>query len=272
MATVKQNMTYPDLINREQLIANYIETSGEVSVNDIVNRFDISPSTVRRILTHLAEVGVVERTHGGAAWAESSESEAPVFSRARMRALEKDRISTFAASLVSKGETIILLAGTTINVLASKLQGKEGIKVITNSLPILSELEACSGIEIIFLGGVLNRKEQSVGGYLMGLYGKELQADKIFFGVKGITPDYRLTLDDVNERDNYKIFMNLARESIVLADGSKFNQSGIIALCSLMETDALITDSSAPEAIVSDIAGRGFRIVVADGAEAGKNN
>jgi DeoR/GlpR family transcriptional regulator of sugar metabolism len=267
-----KNVTYPDLINREQLIANYIEASGEVSVNDIVNEFKISPSTVRRILARLAEVGVALRVHGGAAWAESSENEAPVFNRAKMHALEKDRISTFAASLVSRGETIILLAGTTINVLASKLRQKEGIKVITNSLPILSELQPCSGIEIIFLGGVLNRKEQSVGGCLTGLYGKELRADKIFFGVKGITPDYRLTLDDVNERDNFRIFMNSARESIVLADGSKFNQSGTIALCSLTEASALITDSSAPEDIVRDIAGRGFRIMVASGVEAGKNH
>lgn len=259
-------MSYPDLINREQLIANYIEASGEVSVNEIVDKFTISPSTARRILTRLAEVGIVERTHGGALWAGSSQHETPVFNRAKMHSLEKDRIASSAASLVNRGETIILLAGTTVNVLASKLKDMEGIKVITNSLPVLTELQPCSGIEIIFLGGVLNRKEQSVGGCLTGLYGKELRADKIFFGVKGITPDYRLTLDDVNERDNFRIFLNSARESIVLADGSKFSQSGIIALCSLEEASVLITDRSVPEHFVQDITARGLRVIVAGGA------
>jgi DeoR/GlpR family transcriptional regulator of sugar metabolism len=265
-------MAYPDLIDREHLIANYIEAIGKVSVADIVEKFNISSSTARRILARLAEVGVVERTHGGASWAEGGENEAPVFSRARMHGLEKDRISSLAASLVSKGDTVILLAGTTINALAGKLKEKEGIHVITNSLPVLSELQPCSNIEIIFLGGVLNRKEQSVGGCLTGLYGRELRADRIFFGVKGITPDYRLTLDDVNERDNFRMFINSARESIVLADGSKFSQSGIIDLCSLTETSALITDGSAPEEVVRDIAARGFRVMVAGDADAGESS
>jgi DeoR/GlpR family transcriptional regulator of sugar metabolism len=154
--------------------------------------------------------------------------------------------------------------------LASKLKDKEGIKVITNSLPVLAELQPCSGIEIIFLGGVLNRKEQSVGGCLTGLFAKELLADKIFFGVKGITPDYRLTLDDVNERDNFRLLMTSARESIVLADGSKFNQSGTIALCALDEITALITDCSAPKQVVQDMAGRNVRIMMSDGDETAK--
>jgi DeoR/GlpR family transcriptional regulator of sugar metabolism len=260
-------MAYADLVNRDHLIAKYIEECGSATVDDIVSKFHLSQSTTRRILIRLAEVGIVDRTHGGASWAGSNGAEMPVFNRTKIHSLEKDTIASAAASMVCTGETIILLAGTTINALASKLKGKEGIKVITNSLPVLAELQPCTDIEIIFLGGLLNRKEQSVGGCLTGLYGKELLADKIFFSVKGITPDYRLTLDDVNERDNFRIFMTSARESIVLADGSKFNQSGTIALCSLEETSTLITDPSAPKQILQEMTGRGIRIMVADGAE-----
>ena len=259
-------MVYTDLVNRDYSIARYIEDSGTATVDDIVGRFHISQSTARRILGRLAEVGVVERTRGGASWVGNSNIEAPVFNRTKMHAREKELIATAAASMISPGETIILLAGTTINALASKLREREGIKVITNSLPVLAELQPCTGIEIIFLGGLLNRKEQSVGGYLMGLYGKELLADKIFFGVKGITPDDRLTLGDVNERDNFRIYMASARESIVLADGSKFNQSGTIALCSLAETSALITDCSAPEHSIQAMKERGIRVIVAESA------
>ena len=260
-------MAYTDLVNREHFIANYIEEFGSVTVEEIVNKFNVSQSTTRRILARLAEVGVVERTHGGASWVGSNGTETPVFSRATVHPLEKDLIATAAASLVSRGETIILLAGTTINVLAGKLKEKEGITVITNSLPVLATLQPNPGIEVIFLGGLLNRKEQSVGGGLTGLFGKELRADKLFFGVRGITLDYLLTLDDVNERDNFRIFMDSARQSFVLADGSKFNQSGAIALCSLDQTSALITDSTAPIQIIKDMVKRGHQIIVADVAD-----
>jgi DeoR family fructose operon transcriptional repressor len=265
-------MDYTDLVNRDRLISNYIKDCCTVTVDDIVSNFSISQSTARRILHQLAEGGIVERTHGGALWAGSNGIEPPVLNRTKIHAPEKDLIASAAASMVSAGETIILLAGTTINALASKLKEKEGIKVITNSLPVLAMLQPYAGIEIIFLGGLLNRKEQSVGGSLMGLYSKELLADKIFIGVKGITPDDRLTLDDVNERDNFKAFMASAREIIVLADGSKFNQSGTIALCSLTDTSALITDGSAPEHVIQNMTERGIRVIVAESAAHGNKN
>jgi DeoR/GlpR family transcriptional regulator of sugar metabolism len=257
-------MAYADLSNRENLIASYIETTGKMSVNDIIKAFAISPSTARRILARLAKTGAVARTHGGALWVGGAEVEAPVLHRAKIQAVPKDHIASVAAGMIYPGETIILLAGTTINLLAGKLKDKENIKVITNSLPVLAELQPFPNIEIIFLGGLLNRKEQSVGGCLMGLFGSELRADKLFFSVRGITPDYRLTLDDVNERDNFRTFMSSARERIVLADGSKFRQSGTIALCTLAETDTLITDHSAPEQAIADLAGQGVRVVIAD--------
>ncbi len=261
-------MAYADLTNRENLIAESIETTGEMSVNDIMQAFSISASTARRILARLAKTGAVARTHGGALWVGGADAEAPVLHRSKIQAVPKSHIAVAAAGMIFPGETIILLAGTTINLLAGKLKEKENIKVITNSLPVLAELQPYPNIEIIFLGGLLNRKEQSVGGNLMGLFGNELRADKLFFSVRGITPDYRLTLDDVNERDNFRIFMSSARERIVLADGSKFRQSGTIALCTLAETDTLITDRSAPAQAVAELEGQGVRVVIADQASA----
>ena len=159
-------MAYTDLAKRDHLIAKYLEDCGTATVEDIIGKFGLSKSTVRRIVRRLANVGIVERSHGSVAWAGNNGMETPVFNRSKMNQLQKDLIATAAADMVSTGETIILLAGTTINALASKLKEKEGIKVITNSLPVLTELLPCTGIEIIFLGGLLNRKEQSVGGCL----------------------------------------------------------------------------------------------------------
>jgi DeoR family transcriptional regulator, fructose operon transcriptional repressor len=63
---------------------------------------------------------------------------------------KKDQIASVVASIAATGETVILLAGTTIITVAGQLKDNEGIKVISNSLPVMAELQPCSGIEIIF--------------------------------------------------------------------------------------------------------------------------
>ena len=48
----------------EELI-DYIEQNGNVTVTDLVDRFHLSPSTVRRALESLEQKGLAIRTHGG---------------------------------------------------------------------------------------------------------------------------------------------------------------------------------------------------------------
>ena len=52
--------------DRERLIAEMVQTRGFVSFQELDQRLEVSPATIRRDLDRLAEQGLVRRVRGGA--------------------------------------------------------------------------------------------------------------------------------------------------------------------------------------------------------------
>jgi DeoR/GlpR family transcriptional regulator of sugar metabolism len=126
----------------------------------------------------------------------------------------------------------------------------------------MNELLSNENIEVIFLGGVLNRKELFVTGYLTSLCIKELHAQKLFLGVRALNPHHGLMLDDINELDIYRSFMNAAKEKIVVADNSKFDQTGTIVLASVSQIDTVITDDKTPLIHIQGLRQQGINVII----------
>ncbi len=61
-------------VKRHQEIIELVQAQGFVSTEELVERFDVSPQTIRRDLNELAEANKLRRNHGGATIATSSEN------------------------------------------------------------------------------------------------------------------------------------------------------------------------------------------------------
>ncbi|MBT2979947.1 DeoR family transcriptional regulator, partial [Vibrio anguillarum] len=61
-------------VKRHQEIIELVQTHGFVSTDDLVERFNVSPQTIRRDLNELADANKLRRNHGGATIASSSEN------------------------------------------------------------------------------------------------------------------------------------------------------------------------------------------------------
>jgi DeoR family transcriptional regulator, ulaG and ulaABCDEF operon transcriptional repressor len=57
-----------------------------------------------------------------------------------------------------------------------------------------------------------------------------------------------------------------AEQLVVLADSSKFEARGSMAVCPLSRIHTLITDDAAPKAMLEQLQGRGVNIIVASEA------
>ena len=53
-------------MTRQDTIVSMIEATGFETVSSLAEALDVNVSTIRRDLEHLAEAGLVRRTHGGA--------------------------------------------------------------------------------------------------------------------------------------------------------------------------------------------------------------
>src|ERR1700738_1122640 len=81
------------------------KTRGGITVAEIASQFEVSADTIRRDLDHLAERGLLRRTHGGAVPIDDvTVRDMPVSPRLSARAFEKSSIGRKAATLIVDGE------------------------------------------------------------------------------------------------------------------------------------------------------------------------
>ena len=110
------------------------QSKGIISINEIMEQLEISDMTARRDLDELEKSGKLLRVHGGAqSLSFSMDHERSHLEKSSVQIEEKTRIAHKATSLIQEGETIFLGPGTTIQLLAEQLCGRN-IRVVTNSL------------------------------------------------------------------------------------------------------------------------------------------
>ena len=125
---------------RHEKIMRLVNTSGAVSVQDLVSFLNISESTVRRDLLTLDREGRLRRVHGGATTLrDDSLYEADMENlqdKYSIHMSEKRRIAQYAARLIHKEDFVYLDAGSTTEQLVEFLAGSEAT-FVTNSITCL---------------------------------------------------------------------------------------------------------------------------------------
>ncbi|MEW6356562.1 MAG: DeoR/GlpR family DNA-binding transcription regulator [Planctomycetota bacterium] len=207
-------------------ICDLLASRRQVRVHELARHFRVSAVTIRRDLAWLEGQGKLRRTRGGAMPAAQIE-----FSFEEKIALakpEKEAIGRAAASLAKPGDSIILDSGSTTYLAARFLRNIQGITIVTNSIPPILELRNAHGVEVIALGGVLNRTSaEFVGPSLrMGLDG--LHATMAFLGADGLTVARGAQTATASAADSARLLAEHAEQRIVLADASKIGRDSFV--------------------------------------------
>ena len=123
-------------------IMDIARQAGRVSVEDLEQRFAVTPQTIRRDLNELCEARALTRVHGGAMIASGVENLA-YEARKAVAAPHKRLIGAAAAALVPGHSSLFINIGTTTEAVARALGGHAGLLVITNNLHVAGELSQC---------------------------------------------------------------------------------------------------------------------------------
>jgi DeoR/GlpR family transcriptional regulator of sugar metabolism len=180
-------------------------------------------------------------------------------------AAPKRLLARAAVELMNPHETVFLDSSTTSFFVAREIVGV-GIAatVLTNSLPIMSLLagEAGPNVELIGVGGTLRTLTRSFVGAGATRTVNEHYADRLFLSVKGVVDGDTLTDADSLEADVKRSMIAHAREAVLLIDGSKLTERGLVAIAPLSQiTIALAADISADQAAALGRSGTTVRIV-----------
>ncbi len=249
-------------LERQQRLLRFIEQQQRITVNQIVEHFDVSVATARRDLEALADQGKVQRVHGGAIAVRQALPEPPVLQRAAEQSAEKARIGQAAADLIRDGETVFLSSGTTVLEVARRLGGKRSLTVITNSLLVVNELADAREVTVICLGGILRHSEMSLLGHIAELALNELRADKVILGIRAIDAEQGLTSAYLPETMTDRAILKIGREVIVVADHTKCATVSTAVVAPAASIHTLITDTGTAPEFVQAVEARGVRVLV----------
>jgi len=246
---------------RHEQIQTLVKDRGRVTVPELSERFGVSEATTRRDLEELDQLGKVRRTHGGAVRAEKAPKELPMMQRMGEKPDEKTQIGKAALQLIRDGETIFLGSGTTVIEVARNLPPDIHLVVITNSLPVVNELAAHPGIELIVIGGMLRQSELSMVGHVAEQALREFRADRVFLGMYAIDVGCGFTNDYSPEIMTDRAILGIAPQVIILADHTKFCRVSSMLVAPVSAAQIIITDQVTPVTIVDQLKELGIQVI-----------
>jgi len=257
---------------RRRRIAAWINERGSATVSELAREFGVSTVTLRTDLQALEDSGALQRSHGGAlpatrrAGNDAPITEAPLSVKQARYHDEKVDIARVAAAMIRDGETIILDSGSTTFEIA-RLLGElplRSLTVVTNALNIATALvDGPPHIRVLMLGGVLRPLSYSMVGPDAELTLSRLVADRLFLGADAVDLELGVTTADPTEAQLNSRMVEIARETIVLADASKFGKRSFSRIAPLEAVHCIVTDRKAPKELVAAFRKRGVEVRLA---------
>jgi DeoR/GlpR family transcriptional regulator of sugar metabolism len=235
-----------------------------VSASELKDILGVTAATIRRDLANLERRGLLVRSHGGAVSKSSTTTFQPSYETSgRANREEKQAIAAEAAKMILDGDTIFLEGSTTVCEVASRLQHRNRLTVVTNSPLILCELQRYPQVSVMCIGGELQRDVFYLSGVWAQRSLSEIRVDKAFLGVSAIDPNYGISTASHAEATIKKLAIKSAKMRIALADHTKFGKQGFALVGPVTEITTIITDLETPAADVQAIKDLGVHVVIA---------
>ena len=233
------------------------------SYAQLAEALGVSHMTVRRDAQVLADQGRARLTQGGVAAAHSMGVEPPRPEKARARTPEKSAIAREAARLVEDSTAVYLDAGTTIAMLAPLLLERRDLTVVTNDLSTAAALLDHRGVELIMIGGRVDRANHSTHGRMATAGLAELTLDLAFISCSSWDVRRGLTTPTEAKVDPKRAAMHIAARSVLVADSSKHGSYATHRVAALDELDVLVTDDGLDPSALALLREAGPELVLA---------
>ena len=163
--------------NIDEKILELLATRNSISISELVQIFEYSLPVLRNICKNIATTYEFSYKRGVLSNIDDHQQTSNS---------EKKIIAYKAVSLINNDDTIFIGAGTTTFNMCKYLHKFKRLTVITNSIPILTELLKQPQIITICVGGVLQHQDQALVGEFSDIFIKNFHINKLFLGTEGI--------------------------------------------------------------------------------------
>ena len=235
-----------------------LQEQGEVSVDQLVQLFDISEVTIRKDLSALETSGFLLRKYGGAILMPKEiidENENDELTK------RKFVIAKAAAERIRDYNRIIVDSGSTTATLIKQLNLKQGLVVMTNSLSVAMELRALENEPTLLMtGGTWDTRSESFQGKVAEQVLRSYDFDQLFIGADGI--DLARGSTTFNELVGLsQVMAEVSREVVVMVESQKIGRKMPNLELTWQQIDVLITDTGLSEQDKQAILAHGVEVI-----------
>ena len=164
--------------------------------------------------------------------------------------------------MVSDGDAVFLDSSSTSLAIAHHLKRRRHVTVVTNSLEVAHELFDAPAIDLLMIGGSLQRATASfVAASGLDLL-RAINIEKGFFGAHGLDCAAGLTDVSPGEAAVKRPIVARCRQVIAVIDATKWGRVGVASFAALYQVQRVITDAGAPEELVEQVRGLGSAVEI----------
>ena len=253
--------------DRMRNLLHYLWQHKSITTRQAIELFGYAEASVRRDFAIIAKgyPGMVRR-HGGIEFDESTVDQEYIFDvKQSMQRVAKQEIAKAARAMITPGDCILLDSGSTCLALA-KLLSDISAKVITTDVKVANQLGSYTQLESYIIGGMIRPGFFSVGESLAVDMLKQFSADKVFMSCDALSLDDGITNSTVFEVGVKKALIPRGRQTILLADHSKFEQVKPHSVATLLSISCIISDALLPDDVYYRYRQAGINIIKTEGA------
>ncbi|AFW02982.1 transcriptional regulator [Gluconobacter thailandicus F149-1 = NBRC 100600] len=244
---------------RQQQILDVLLETGSATIETLSERFGVSRMTIHRDAHALADQGLIDKLHGSIVLKNRVVTQKTVnFRKSRAPDLKQSIIHR-AISMITPEQILVLDDSTTVAAMLPLLPALAPLTIITNAVGVIQALSPYPNLKLICLGGDYNQPRNAFFGLVCEQAAKSLRANTMFLSTSIIHNETAFQ----NDQDVVKVkqaLMQIADQTVLLVDSTKFRKGGLHRLASLNEFDLVLTDSQLKPSIRKSLIQDGINI------------
>ena len=231
------------LTERQNEILKWLKENKSAGVNELAKALFVSEATIRRDLAEMKNMGLVERSHGGALLPENAD-EISIFFRMEKNANEKERAATKALPYIPPFKSLFIDSSSTALALAERLD-LSFKTVVTNNLQTAIQLSKKPNLNLILLGGNVHFNTNSATGSWTARQLEDFAFDLMISSCAAVIGDssFERSLD---QKEIKRAAFQRCKKKVLLVDHTKFTAHGTYRLAALSDYDLVVTDAPPP--------------------------
>jgi len=228
------------LSERHNKILNILKDKRTVNVRELSSALFVSEATVRRDLSEMQRLGLLERSHGGAILPDNAE-EISIFVRMNKNSKEKERAASAALLHIPDFKSVFIDSSSTALALAERMD-LSFKTVVTNNLETAMRLSKKQNVNLIILGGSVQYNTVSATGSFTARQLEEFSFDLMISSCAAVSRG-EVFERSLEQKEIKAAAYRRSKYKVLVFDSTKYNLPHTYRVAKLSDFDLVASDS-----------------------------